>query len=63
MTRTQKKARTNGNVVYVLDAWDDDGQRSVVAVYAARTDADRALERLLRQRGDWYAGVVKRTVR
>jgi hypothetical protein len=49
--------------VYVLDAWDDTRQRSVVAVFATRVAADRALARLLSRPGDWYAGVVKRTVR
>ncbi len=49
--------------VYVLDAWNDKTQTSVVAVYATREKAQRALERLLKRPGDWYAGVVKRSVR
>ncbi len=52
-----------GKVVYVLDAWNDATQTSVVAVFTTREKAERALERLLKQRGNWYAGVVKRTVR
>lgn len=50
------------SVVYVLDAWNDTDQRSVVAVFAARARAERALARLLEKPGDWYAGIVKRTV-
>jgi hypothetical protein len=49
--------------VYVLDAWNDKAQTSVVIVYATREKAQRALEKLLKRPGDWYAGVVKRTVR
>ena len=52
-----------GRVVYVLDAWNDTTQTSVVQVYATREKAQQALERLLKRRGEWYAGVVKRTVR
>lgn len=63
MTKTKRSSRKVGDVVYVLDGWDDAGQRSVVAVFATRLDADRALARLLNRPGDWYAGVVKRTVR
>jgi hypothetical protein len=56
--RTQAVAR----VVYVLDAWNDTDQRSVVAVFASRLEAKRALTRLLNKPGDWYAGVVRRTI-
>ncbi len=49
--------------VFVLDAWDDRTQTSVVAVYATREKAQRALERLMKRPGKWYAGIVKRTVR
>ncbi len=49
--------------VYVLDAWNDTAQTSVVAVYTTKEKADRGLARLLKRRGKWYAGVVKRIVR
>ena len=49
--------------VYVLDAWNDTTQTSVVAVFTTREKAQRALERLMKRPGKWYAGVVKRTVR
>jgi len=52
-----------GKIVYVLDAWNDTTQTSVVAVYATREKAEKALARLLKRPGEWYAGVVKRTVR
>ena len=52
-----------GKTVYVLDAWNDTTQTSVVAVYATREKAQRALERVTKRPGRWYAGVVKRTVR
>ena len=49
--------------VYVLDAWNDTSQKSVVAVFKTRAKAQRELERVTKQRGEWYAGIVKRTVR
>ena len=70
-TRPRTRARTTrgaanpapaGSTVYVLDAWDDATGRSVIAVFAARPRARRALTRLLERPGDWYAGVVKQTV-
>ena len=67
MTRTTrgaaKSARTVRSAVYVLDAWNDTSQRSVVEVFRTRDKARRALTRLLSRRGDWYAGVVKRPIR
>jgi len=71
MTKTRKQIRATpkttrsapvGSVVYVLDAWDDSGQRSVVTVFATRSKAERALTRLLARPGDWYAGIVRRTI-
>jgi hypothetical protein len=52
-----------GKQVYVLDAWNDTSQTSIVAVYTTRDKAERALERLLKRKGRWFAGVVKRTIR
>lgn len=52
-----------GKVVYVVDAWNDSTQTSVIAVFATKEKARRELERLLKRPGEWYAGVVKRTVR
>ncbi len=49
--------------VYVLDAWNDAKQTSVVAVFTTREKAQRALERITKRPGKWYAGIVKRTVR
>jgi hypothetical protein len=51
------------NVVYVLDAWNDATQTSVILVFATREKAARALERIVTRPGRWYAGVVRRTVR
>ncbi len=49
--------------VYVVDAWNDKTQTSVILVFATREKADRALKRLVKRPGSWYAGVVKRTIR
>ena len=49
--------------VYVVDAWNDTTQTSVIAVFATREKARRELERVMKRPGRWYAGVVKRTVR
>jgi len=61
-TRNAAKPAPVASVVYVLDAWDDTAQRSVVAAFATRPRAEHALARLLARSGDWYAGIVKRTV-
>ncbi len=50
-------------VVYVVDAWNDETQTSVIAVFASKEKAERELDRIMKRPGDWYAGVVKRTVR
>jgi hypothetical protein len=50
-------------LVYVLDAWNDTTQTSFIAVFATEEKAKRALERILKRPGKWYAGVVRRTVR
>jgi hypothetical protein len=50
-------------IVYVLDAWNDTEQESVVAVFSTRAKAQRELERVTKRPGVWYAGIVKRTVR
>jgi hypothetical protein len=69
MTRTRTsrhaaaRARGRRSVVFVLDAWNDTDQRSVVAVFKTRPRAEGALTRLLNRPGDWYAGVVRRTIR
>ena len=52
-----------GKVVYVLDAWNGTSETSVIAVFTTREKAQRALERVTKRPGKWYAGVVKRTVR
>lgn len=49
--------------VYVLDAWNDTSQKSVVVVFTTRAKAQRELERVTKRPGVWYAGVVERTVR
>jgi len=50
-------------LVYVLDAWNDTTQTSVIAVFTTREKAVLALERVTKRPGKWYAGVVRRTVR
>jgi hypothetical protein len=50
-------------VVYVVDAWNDTDQQSVVSVFGTAAKAKRELERITKQPGVWYAGVVKRSVR
>jgi hypothetical protein len=52
------------NVVYVVDAWDDDAQESYVRVFASADKAHRDLERwkARRKEHDLYAGVLKRKV-
>jgi hypothetical protein len=35
----------------------------VIAVFATRAKAERELERVMKRPGEWYAGIVKRTVR
>ena len=52
-----------GKLVYVVDAWNDTTQASVIKVFTTREKAERALERIMNRPGKWYAGVVKRTVR
>lgn len=49
--------------VYVLDAWNDTSQKSVVLVFTTRAKAQRELERVTKLPCQWCAGVVKRTVR
>ena len=61
--KAAKPALAVAHVVYVLDAWNDTDQRSVVRVFATRLKAKHALTRLLTKPGDWYAGIVKRTIR
>jgi hypothetical protein len=52
------------NIVYVVDAWDDDAQESYVRVFSTLEKANRNLERWKQHRKDHdlYAGVVKRKV-
>jgi hypothetical protein len=50
-------------IVYVLDAWNDTTQQSVVLVFRSRLKALRAEARLVKRRGAWYTGVVRRVVR
>jgi Glu-tRNA(Gln) amidotransferase subunit E-like FAD-binding protein len=52
-----------GKVVYVVDAWNETTEQSVIAVFTTSEKAQRALERILKRPGEWYAGIVKRTVR
>ncbi len=48
--------------VYVIDAWNDTKQTSVVLVFSNRDKAKTRLQRIMRRPGRWYAGVLKRTV-
>jgi hypothetical protein len=56
--------RPLSNVVYVVDAWDDDAQESYVRVFATAAKAQRDLARWQAEREghDLYAGVMKRKV-
>jgi hypothetical protein len=55
---------TKPDVVYVVDAWDDDAQESYVRVFSTAEKAKRDLARWeAKRRGhDLYAGVLRRTV-
>jgi hypothetical protein len=52
------------DVVYVVDAWDDDAQESYVRVFTTAEKANRDLARwkAAREGHDVYAGVLKRKV-
>jgi hypothetical protein len=52
------------DVVYVIDAWDDDAQESYVRVFTSVDKANRDLDRWKAKREDHdvYAGVFKRKV-
>lgn len=52
------------NVVFVVDAWDDDEQESYVRVFTTAEKAERALARWKAKRKghNLFAGVVKRQV-
>jgi len=52
------------DVVYVIDAWDDDAEESYVRVFRTAEKATRDLERWkARRKGhNLFAGIVKRRV-
>jgi hypothetical protein len=52
------------DVVYVVDAWDDDAQESYVRVFRTAEGAKRDLAgwQAKREGHDLYAGVIKRKV-
>jgi hypothetical protein len=54
-----------GQVVYVVDAWDDDDQDSYVRVFTTSEKANRDLARWKSKRKDHsvFAGVLKRRVK
>ena len=54
-----------GQVVYVIDAWDDDDQESYVRVFTTAEKANRDLARWRSRRSDHsvFAGVLKRTIK
>jgi hypothetical protein len=56
--------KPSGDVVYVVDAWDDDAQESYVRVFATAEKAERDLARWRAKRKghDLYAGVLKRKI-
>jgi len=56
------KIKVSGTV-YVLDAWNDTTQTSVVVVFRTAAAARRERARVTSQPGVWYAQVVKRVVR
>jgi hypothetical protein len=52
------------DIVYVVDAWDDDAQESYVRVFTTAEKARRELARWQAKRKghDLYAGVMRRKV-
>jgi hypothetical protein len=52
------------NVVYVVDAWDDDAQESYVRVFSTAEKANQDLARweAKRRRHNLFAGVLKRRI-
>jgi hypothetical protein len=56
--------KLDSNVVFVVDAWDDDDQESYVRVFTTAEKAERDLERwrAKRKSHDLYAGVLKRKI-
>ncbi|HEY3356909.1 MAG TPA: hypothetical protein VGQ83_26910 [Polyangia bacterium] len=52
------------NVVYVVDAWDDDAQESYVRVFTTAEKAKQDLARwqARREGHNLFAGVLKRTI-
>lgn len=55
---------STNDVVYVVDAWDDDAQESYVRVFSTAEKANRDLARWKAKRSghNLFAGVVKRRV-
>ncbi len=55
---------SKSEIVFVVDAWDDDAQESYVRVFSTAEKAARDLERWKsRRKGhDLYAGVLKRAI-
>jgi hypothetical protein len=56
--------KRKNEIVYVVDAWDDDAQESYVRVFSTAEGAARDLERWKSKREghDLYAGVLKRSI-
>ena len=54
-----------GQIVYVVDAWDDDAQESYVRVFTSGEKARRDLARWRAKREDHsvFAGVLRRRVK
>ena len=63
-SRGERPMKTSINVVYVIDAWDDDAQESYVRVFSTADKARADLARWEAKREDHnvFAGVVKRKV-
>jgi uncharacterized protein YfcZ (UPF0381/DUF406 family) len=53
-------------VVYIVDGWNDDTQKSIIKVFSSRQRAERELARLEDKAAvladDLYIGIVKRTI-
>ena len=58
------KPKAESDLVYVIDAWDDDAQESYVRVFATADKAHKDLERwkAKREGHSLYSGIVKRRV-
>lgn len=48
--------------VYVVDAWNETKQRSIVVVYKDKAEAEAKLAKVTSTSDTWFGGVVRRRV-